>query len=127
MGVTDVHALTLMDKFGVLTRGIIHVGASWGQEFPAYRDSTAKTVLYIEPIDDIFDRLKANVSGTEGHHAIHALCSNRTGQKVNFNIANNGGESSSILPLGNHAELLPHVRQASSRTQFRHRTPTDRG
>ena len=109
MGVTDMHALTLMDKFGVLTRGIIHVGASWGQEFPAYRDSTAKTVLYIEPIDDIFDRLKANVSGAEGHHAIQALCSNRSGQKVNFNIANNGGESSSILPLGNHAELLPHI------------------
>jgi len=97
-----MHALTLMEKFGVLTRGIIHVGASWGQEYRAYRDSGAKTVLYIEPIDEIFERLKANVSGTEGHHAIRALCSNLSGQKVNFNIASNGGESSSILPLGNH-------------------------
>jgi hypothetical protein len=40
-----MEALQLLSSFGVSPTGIIHVGANYGQEFEAYRDSGAKTVV----------------------------------------------------------------------------------
>lgn len=109
-----MQALNLMEKFGVLTRGVIHVGAGWGPEFSAYRDSTANTVLYIEPMNEAFEQLRQQVMGSEGHHAIHALCSDRSGKKVDFKITNNNGRFSSMLPLGSYAESFPHIKHVRS-------------
>lgn len=96
-------------KFGIRPRGIIHVGANYGQEFDAYRSSLAETVLYIEPISGVFESLRDKVEQEPGHHAIRAVCSDKSGEVVTFNIASNSGQSSSILELGNHAKLYPNI------------------
>ena len=100
--------------------GIIHVGANSGQERVIYRDAGAKTVLFIEPIEAVFRQLQENLRGFEGQIAFKALCSNRNGDVVRFNIASNGGESSSMFDLGVHADIYPgitYTRQEEMRTR----------
>ena len=45
-----MQALRILNRFGIIPFGIIHVGANDGAEFEAYRDARAETVVYIEPI-----------------------------------------------------------------------------
>jgi FkbM family methyltransferase len=88
---------------------IIHIGANEGQERFVYRSTGASRCIYIEPIGQVFDILERNISGWEGHRALKALCSDRTGETITFNIASNGGESSSMLGLGDHAKFHPSI------------------
>ena len=88
---------------------IIHIGANEGQERFQYQSSGASRCIYVEPISQVYEILEKNIAGFEGHRAIKAVCSDRTGERISFNIANNGGLSSSILDLGNHAQIYPHI------------------
>ncbi|WP_036262303.1 FkbM family methyltransferase [Methylocapsa aurea] len=104
-----MEALRLLKSFGLSPDGIIHVGANYGQEFEAYQNSGAETVVYVEPISSVFDALKGKVERARGHYAVKAVCSERAGDKVRFNVASNSGASSSILELGNHAKIHPEI------------------
>ena len=95
-------------------QGVIHVGANIGQEFKDYSLHPLNLALYVEPNPDLIDTLKANLSSLDNHIAIEALCSDRDDIEVTFNISNNKGLSSSILPLGSHQELYPHVKYSKA-------------
>lgn len=102
-------------------KGIIHVGANWGQEISAYKASKAKTCVYIEPIPEIFAKLKKNIGDSPNHHPVQACVSSINDEEVIFNVASNGGQSSSILPLGKHQDLYPKIKYVDS---FRVKTKT---
>jgi FkbM family methyltransferase len=104
-----MEALRLLGGFGIVPRGVIHVGANTGQEFEAYAATNAETVVYIEPIQAVYAALKNKVEGTKGHFTVKALCSAVAGERLNFNVASNQGESSSILELSDHAKLFPDI------------------
>ena len=90
------------------SRGVIHVGANTGQE----RDIYAKydlDVLWIEPIDSVFDELLANIAPYPKQKALKALLTDTSGNKVTLHIASNNGASSSILPMKHHGEIWPDV------------------
>jgi len=107
-------ALDLMKFFDIDVVGIVHVGANSGQECDAYRRVGADACLYIEPVSSVFEVLQQNVGGWPGHIAIKAVCSDIGGETLELNIANNGGESSSIFPLGEHKNLFPSVKYVGS-------------
>ncbi len=94
--------------------GIIHVGANSGQEIEAYENSSAEACVYIEPIPHIFQQLKDNIGNLSNHYAVEALCSDVNGEEVEFYIASNEGQSSSMFPLGNHAQLYPDIKYINS-------------
>ncbi|WRH65034.1 MAG: FkbM family methyltransferase [Planktothrix sp. GU0601_MAG3] len=94
--------------------GIIHVGANSGQEIEAYQNSSAQSCVYIEPIPHIFKQLKDNIGEIPNHYAVEALCADVNGEEVEFYIASNEGQSSSMFPLGNHAKLYPHIKYVDS-------------
>ncbi|MCL2925246.1 MAG: FkbM family methyltransferase [Trichodesmium sp. MAG_R04] len=89
--------------------GIIHVGAHIGQEFPAYKAAQVKACVYIEPIPEIFDRLKAKIGKTPMHFPVQALCSDVSNEEVPFNVSSSS-QSSSMFLMGKVAELYPHHR-----------------
>jgi FkbM family methyltransferase len=91
-------------------RGIIHVGANSGQERRKY-DEVGLNVLWIEPIPKIFDRLNRNIASYPRQRALNALVSDRDDQRVEFHIADNEGESSSILKMDEHRDMWPEVHQ----------------
>jgi FkbM family methyltransferase len=104
------HPLSLMAPLGMKCRGVIHVGANTGQEFEDYKRAELESVVYIEPIPNVFEMLKKHVSSDPRHHPIQALCADRNGEEFEFNVASNTGQSSSIFALGSHAERYPHIK-----------------
>src|SRR5437867_2112444 len=76
-------------------KGIIHVGANVGQERKLY-DDYALSVLWVEPIPEVFAVLQSNIAGYERQRAVAYLVADRDGAQYSFHVANNAGESSSL-------------------------------
>lgn len=87
---------------------IVHVGGNFGQERKIY-ESLGVNVLWIEPIDEIYERLCSNIKSFAGQKAVKALLTDKPGQQVTLNIASNRGASSSIFPLADHKKLWPEI------------------
>lgn len=93
--------------------GVIHVGASSGQERRIY-DSFGIDVLWIEPIPDVFERLQKNVQSFPKQRAVNALVTDCDGREYEFHISSNEGHSSSILEIAQHADIWPEVRHTET-------------
>jgi FkbM family methyltransferase len=95
------------------THGVVHVGANVGQERALYA-RYGLDVLWVEPIPDVFARLAANLRDHPRQRAVQALVTDRDGAEYTFNLANNDGESSSILALKQHRDVYPTVTYTGS-------------
>jgi FkbM family methyltransferase len=89
--------------------GVIHVGAHIGQEKDLYAKYSLP-VIWIEPIDQVFESLKENIIGCPNQVAIQGLITDVDDAEYTFNLASNYGASSSILDLNLHRDIWPHVR-----------------
>ena len=87
---------------------VIHVGANSGQERGLY-DRFVLRVLWIEPIPKVFEELKSNIADSKRQHAVQALVTDVNDKEYEFNVANNNGQSSSILELNEHRDIWPKV------------------
>jgi FkbM family methyltransferase len=96
------------NRFLRSARGVVHVGANIGQERELYRRYGLE-VLWIEPIPDVFARLAANIVGIPRQRALERLVTDRDDAPYEFHVANNDGESSSILDLKEHRDVWPTV------------------
>src|SRR5437870_2033193 len=84
------------DAFLKRVKGVIHVGASIGQERDLYARHDL-SVVWIEPIPDVFARLEANLAHYPKQRAYRHLVADQDGRPYQFHIASNNGESSSIF------------------------------
>ena len=96
------------DRFLRSARGVVHVGANVGQERGLY-DGYGLDVLWIEPIPDVFAALSANIAGFPRQRALERLVTDRDDASYEFHVANNDGQSSSILELKEHRDVWPKV------------------
>jgi FkbM family methyltransferase len=103
------------NRFLRAARGVVHVGANIGQERAMYY-RYGLDVLWIEPIPEVFATLVANIAGFPRQRAVQSLVTDRDDAPYEFNVANNGGESSSILPLEQHRDVWPKVDFAATIT-----------
>ena len=97
-----------LDFFLARVSSVVHVGANEGQERELYHRH-GLSVVWIEPIPDVFERLCANVRDLPAQRAIQALVTDRDGAEYEFHVSNNAGLSSSILELDGHRELWPEI------------------
>ncbi len=88
-------------------RGVIHVGASSGQERNLYKEM-GLPVVWIEPIPDVFEQLQKNIAGYPDQRALNYLITDRYAE-YDFHISSNRGESSSIFDFEKHAEVWPDI------------------
>lgn len=89
-------------------KGVIHVGANTGQEIQLY-SKYGLSVIWIEPIPEIFETLQSNLIGIPKQIAIKGLVTDVDNAEYHFHVANNNGASSSILELNLHQDMWPHV------------------
>jgi FkbM family methyltransferase len=101
------------DSFLKHVSGVIHVGANTGQERKFYADHNVN-VLWLEPIPEVFEKLKENIKEYPNQKAYKYLVTDVDNKKYKFHIANNNGKSSSILTIGLHDDIWPHVRYERS-------------
>ncbi|MFW2831517.1 FkbM family methyltransferase [Sphingomonas sp. ID0503] len=88
-----------------MPKGVVHVGASTGQEVPEYAEAQLRAGLFVEPLLEPFLALEQRVAEHPQFKAVQAVCSDRDGAEVSLNVASNGGESSSILTPAAHTVL----------------------
>jgi FkbM family methyltransferase len=88
--------------------GVIHIGANTGQERNLYKKHNLN-VLWVEPIPEVYEKLKTNIKNYRNQKAIKALITDKNNKEYKFNIANNDGASSSILKLEKHKDIWPEV------------------
>ena len=87
--------------------GVIHVGASFGQECKLY-DHYNQNVIWIEPIPDVFFELKKNVKKFNKQNCYNYLVTDIDDKEYDFKITNNS-LSSSIFSLEEHKKMWPEV------------------
>lgn len=92
----------IRDQLVKQSSGVVHVGASTGQEIPYYR-ALGTPVLWVEAIPDVESFLRAKIEEEPNMDSVQALLWKRAGVKQRFNLANNNFHSSSIYGLAkNH-------------------------
>lgn len=96
------------DRFLRKVSGVIHVGANAGQERELYAKFGLR-VIWIEPIPEVFEKLKINVAKFPQQHALKCLVTDQDNMEYQFHICNNDGHSSSILDLNLHKDIWPQV------------------
>jgi len=89
------------------------VGASVGQERAQYA-GLKLDVLWVEPIPEVFATLQANLAAFPRQRALQALVADVDDREYEFHVANNAGQSSSILELKDHKDVWPEVSFAKS-------------
>ena len=101
-------------KYNIQSKGVLHIGAHEGQEAETYHFMGMDNMVFIEANPDTFKILSENLRKFPNSKAVLACIGEKEGEKVKFNIASNGGQSSSVLELGTHSELHPEVVYTSS-------------
>src|SRR5690606_18965399 len=98
----------LVQKYKVDAQGVLHLGASEGQEAQTYAKYGYK-MAFVEALPNVYRKLGQNVSGLNA--VTYQECvSDVDGQEVEFNVANNAGQSSSMLDFGTHTKEHPQVK-----------------
>jgi FkbM family methyltransferase len=95
------------DSFLKNAKGIIHIGANVGQEREHYKKLGVRRVIWIEADPEIYKLLLINIKNYKNNKAFNFLVSDKKKTKVQFNIANNNSNSSSILDLKEAKKLYP--------------------
>lgn len=93
-----------IEKYGIIPRGVIHVGMHKAEEYPIYKKSGVSSIIFIEANERLVREFAPN---DENCYVIHAAVSDKV-EEITFNITNNG-ESSSILELKDHAQIYPGI------------------
>lgn len=100
----------LANKYRFRPEGVLHIGASEGQEANAYHNLKVKRVVWIEALDSVYIKLVKNIRKYPGQETILACVSDVHGEEVDFHVTNNGAQSSSMLELGTHSQVHPEIK-----------------
>lgn len=99
----------LFKKYNVHATGILHIGAHHGQEAEAYWNEGVRNIVFVEAHRPTYKVLCQNMLRFPGVIAVNACISDKDGEIVNFNLANNDGQSSSMLEFDTHSQEHPTV------------------
>lgn len=88
-----------LDRYGLKTKGALHIGAHECEEqsFYSLLGVTPEKTLWVEALQRKVDEMKAK--GVP--HIVQAVMTDKDNQSVTFHVTNNV-QSSSILPFGSH-------------------------
>lgn len=96
----------LLNFFKIQVNGILHVGAHKCEELEAYLQHTSiNKICWIEAFSNLIEE---NLKNNPKLKIIQGVVSDKDNEEVEFKITNNT-LSSSILDLGYHKEIHPHV------------------
>lgn len=100
----------LKEKYKVNAKGVVHIGANDAEnELNWYYSSGVQKTIWFEAIPNVFEVLRQNTSRFPNAIAVNGCMSDVDNELVDFNIASNKGESSSMLNFGSHAQSHPDV------------------
>ncbi len=99
----------LIEKYDIRPTGVCHIGANTGQEAPDYYSNGVEKTVWFEADPELISHLIATLQPYSSHLVLNSCLTDTDGKDVTLNIANNGGQSSSILQLEYHKVAHPEV------------------
>jgi FkbM family methyltransferase len=99
---------SLIEKYNLDIKGIIHCGAHNAEEFPMYKNIGVQNIIWIEANPEKSEFCRDYLKNEKHSIIINEAINDIDGEKIEFNITNNG-ESSSILKLKNHKNYYPEI------------------
>lgn len=99
---------TLWPKWGILPKGVCHIGGNRGEEYSVYMELGVKNQVWFEANPEIFPRLQETIFGNIDARAYN-FCIGDENKEVVLHVSNNDSQSSSILELGTHKISHPEV------------------
>jgi len=105
--------LVKLDKvikdYDLKIRGVIHIGAHWGQEYQDYARHGIQHMIFFEPVKANFEFLLEVLPKKPNIYAFNIGLGNETGYREMFLESANRGQSCSFLEPGTHLTLYPHI------------------
>jgi len=99
----------LFPKYRIKPKGVLHVGANKGEEFAVYMELGIKKQIWIEANPEIYIHLRETLRGNSDALAFNYAIGDVDSVPTVLHVANNGGQSSSLLQLGTHKQQHPDV------------------
>lgn len=97
----------LVQKYQVNIKGLIHVGAHYGQEYEIYQKLGIANLIFFEPLSQNFEILKTHVG--EKVKLVQKALGNENKKVKMYKESANNGMSSSILKPQKHLEQYPEI------------------
>jgi FkbM family methyltransferase len=99
---------SLVEKYKIEIKGIIQVGAHFGQEMPLYNKLGVKNVVLFEPLKDVYKVLENNAKEF-GYKTINVALSDKRGCAGMHREHKNQGQSSSLLEPYLHTKYYADI------------------
>jgi len=95
--------------YDITIRGILHIGAHCGQEYPRYVEHNIKNLIFFEPVISSYKALLKAVPKKKGIKTLNIALGNEVGEKEMYVETANRGMSNSFLKPGTHLTLYPGI------------------
>lgn len=101
----------IFQKYGITVKGVLHVGAHFGQEDYSYAELGILNRIYFEPLQKNYSVLRKNIDLK--FECLRTALGNSVGE-IEMNVEEaNEGMSSSVLQPGLHLSQYPHIKFTS--------------
>lgn len=99
----------LVRKYNMNVKGIIHIGAHYGQEIPDYIDMGIQDIILFEPLEENFNILAENVKDLNANIVGHQIALGSKPGRSTMYVSDHNRISSSILKPKVHLTHHPNV------------------
>lgn len=99
----------LYKKYNMDIKGIVHIGAHYGEEIQEYVDNGIQNITVFEPLTKNFDVLTKRMQNINANVSGHQVALGSSKGTAVMYLSSNQAQSSSILKPKQHLELHPDV------------------
>ena len=97
----------LISKYNLNIKGVLHIGAHYGQEYTEYNANGISNVIFFEPIVANYKKLLDSIPC--GVRTYNIALGNKIGEVDMFVDSGNAGMSCSVLEPGTHLVTYPSI------------------
>ncbi|NEO81470.1 FkbM family methyltransferase [Moorena sp. SIO4G3] len=100
----------IFQKYQLQIKGLIHIGAHYGQEYEIYQNYQIPNLVFFEPLSHNFEILQGHVVNTTSNTRLFHKALGNENKKIKMYVERaNQGMSSSILKPKKHLEQYPQI------------------
>jgi len=103
-----LNLIQLVEKYEMDIKGVIHIGAHFGEENPAYDNVGIKNRAFFEPLKSNFNKLKENIKDEK--YTLYNIALGNENKEIEMYVESvNLGQSCSVLKPKGHLIQYPHI------------------
>jgi len=104
-----INFTNLYKKYNMNIRGIVHIGAHYGEEIQEYIDNGIQNITVFEPLSNNFDILAKRLQNVNADIQGHQVALGSQKRMATMYLSSNEAQSSSILKPKDHLQHHPDV------------------